>query len=141
MFKRIVLGTDGSEDAMRAAEAAAELAAKFNSQVTIVSVYSPVIVTDYGMSGYMMQDENIESVQTAVTERTSKPFKERGVEYDVCHEVGNPAQEILRVAGDQKANLVVLGSRGLGGIKAFLLGSVSDRVAHHAHCPVLIVRD
>lgn len=140
MFTHIVLGTDGSEDALLAAAAAAELAATFNSRVTIVSVYSPVPVPAYDITGYSLLDEEIRTVQKSVTGRTAVPFKERGIAYETCHEVGNAAAEILRVAEREKADLIVLGSRGLGGVKAFLLGSVSDRVAHHAHCPVLIVR-
>ena len=51
-----------------------------------------------------------------------------------------PGEEILRAAADEKADLIVLGSRGLSQVKAFLLGSVSDKVSHHAKCPILIVR-
>ena len=55
-------------------------------------------------------------------------------------ETGHPADVILCVGEEESCDLIVLGSRGLGEVKRFLLGSVSDAVAHHAYCPVLIVR-
>lgn len=60
--------------------------------------------------------------------------------YTPSKEMGHPAATIIRVAEDEKCDLILLGSRGLGEVKRFLLGSVSDAVVHHAHCPVLIVR-
>lgn len=139
MFSHILLATDGSGDALRAADAAAELAVKFNSRVTIVCVYSPVPIPAYDMAGYRLVDED-RAFQHQITEKAGGVFRDLGRPYATCHEIGNAAQRILSVASDQKVDLIVMGSRGLGDIKSFLLGSVSDRVAHHAHCPVLIVR-
>ena len=62
-----------------------------------------------------------------------------GVPYAFRLETGHPAEVIVRLAETDGFDLVVLGSRGLGGVKEFLLGSVSNRVSHHARCPVLIV--
>jgi nucleotide-binding universal stress UspA family protein len=54
--------------------------------------------------------------------------------------VGNPAVELVRIADEHSAGLIVVGSQGLSGIERFLLGSVSERVLRHAHCSVLIVK-
>lgn len=64
----------------------------------------------------------------------------RNVPYQSRQEIGQPATEIIRVAEEVQCDLIVLSSRGLSDVKAFLIESVSDRVAHHAHCPVLIVK-
>ncbi len=63
-----------------------------------------------------------------------------GVPYQSRQKVGQPASEIVRVAEEEGCDLIVLGSRGLSGVQAFLLGTASDCVAHHARCPVLVVK-
>lgn len=66
--------------------------------------------------------------------------KAQGLPVEARLRQGVPAEELLRAATDEKADLMVLGSRGLSQVRAFLLGSVSDKVSHHAKCPTLIVR-
>jgi nucleotide-binding universal stress UspA family protein len=143
MFNRILLASDGSDNALRAAMAAGDLAKKYGAEVTMVNVFTPptdlvaiagapIVTVDVG--------ELMESTQNAVARRTGKILDETGVKYEIRYEIGHPAESIIRVAEEEKAELIVLGSRGLSAIKSFFLGSVSDRVIHHAHCPVLIVK-
>ncbi len=146
MFTKILLASDGSDYALRAAEAAAELAKALGSSVTVLHVISmpvmqmavpgsPAVDIDPGtVSAYM------EEVEDSVARRTGKPLEAAGVTYQVLTEVGHPAEAIVRIAEDDGYDLIVMGSRGMTAIKSFLLGSVSDRVSHHAHCPVLIVK-
>ncbi len=140
MFKKILVPTDGSDHALAAADSAAEIAQRFGSETLLLSVYSPpaLLAPDYG--GYSLDRDAIEEIQTGITQRTSQPFITKGLRFDTIHETGNTAQIILDVAEAQQCDAIVLGSRGLGDLQRFLLGSISDRVAHHAHCAVLIVK-
>ncbi len=67
-------------------------------------------------------------------------MKVQGIPVETRLKQGVPAEELLRAAVDEKVDLIVLGSRGLSQVRAFFLGSVSDKVSHHARCPVLIVK-
>lgn len=146
MFKRILLASDGSDYALKAAQAAAELAKGLGATVTVLHVFTmpsfqhsipgvPGAETDPGALNVY-----IEQVQDAVAKRTGKVLEEAGVPYTNLFEVGHPAEVIVRIAEDDGYDLIVLGSRGLSEIRSFLLGSVSDKVSHHSHCPVLIVK-
>ena len=146
MFDKILLATDGSDGALHAAGQAAEIARKFNSKVTVTYVVQPPmpVTTIADMPGVSIDPTYVsrymEETGNAVSRRTGKVLEEAGVNYDVRVEMGHPAESIINVATEGRYNLIVIGSRGLSGIKSFFLGSVSDRVAHLAHCPVLIVR-
>lgn len=143
MFKKILLGSDGSDNALRAAHVAGELAKKFGSELTVLYVYEfpPALmavepwVADPSMFAPPQPD-----VQNSVARRTGRILDEFGLKYEDEHEVGHAAQEIVRVAEAGKFDLIVIGSRGLGGFQRLMLGSVSDQVLHHAHCPVLVVK-
>jgi nucleotide-binding universal stress UspA family protein len=146
MFDKILLATDGSEGALHAAKKAAEIAKKFGSKITLTYVAVPPmpVTTMVDMPGFDIDATFVarymEETGNAVSRRTGKILDEAGVSYDIRSEVGHPAESIINVATEGKYDLIVIGSRGLGGIKSFFMGSVSDRVAHLAHCPVLIVR-
>jgi nucleotide-binding universal stress UspA family protein len=146
MFKKILLASDGSDGALKAAKAAAELANKFGASLTVLHVYSlPVSLTTYtGLGGSEICAEEIarctNDVQEAVEERTATPLNKANIPFEFRHEIGHPAETIIQVASSEHFDLVVLGSRGLSEIGSFLLGSVSDKVSHHAHCPVLLVK-
>jgi nucleotide-binding universal stress UspA family protein len=146
MFTKILLASDGSECAMKAAEAVAELAKKFNASVTVIHVFTlPTSVAPFvGAPGLDLDPALVnryaEDVQNAVARRTGRILEEAGVPYAIRQEVGHPAEVIIRVAEQDGYDLIVVGSRGLSEIRSFFLGSVSDKVSHHAHCPVLIVK-
>jgi nucleotide-binding universal stress UspA family protein len=140
MFSRILVATDGSDDAIRAAEFAAELAERFGASVTILTVYSPIVYAAGGPTAYEVDPLVITEIQDAVIDRTAVPFQLRNVAFDRRTEVGNPAATIVGVAESEGDDLIVMGSHGVGGVRRFLLGSVSDRVGHYAHCAVMIIK-
>jgi nucleotide-binding universal stress UspA family protein len=146
MFQHILLASDGSDNALRAAHAAAEIAKKFDARVTLLTVFNPPVMAPPFLGGpEPMIDAEVltqqaEEIQEAVERRTGQALEQHGVVYEARREVGHPVDHIVGVAEKEHVDLIVMGSRGLGGLQSFLLGSVSDRVLHHAHCPVLIVR-
>ena len=142
MFTAILLATDGSDCALKAAAVAAALASKFAARLTVINVFEPYqSVGPYGEVAYGgMDDEYIAETQGRAISHTGRVLEKAGVPYQCRSKVGSPAAEIVRVAEEEGHDLIVLGSRGLSSIRGFLLGSVSDRVTHHAHCPVLIVK-
>jgi len=142
MFTNILLASDGSEYALKAAAVAATLANKFTARLTLINVFQPIPA--YGPFREVVNSDlhaqYIRERQEHALSPAGRVAEEMGVPYQSRREIGHPAAEIVRVAEDESCDLVVLGSRGLSDIKAFLLGSVSDHVAHHARCPVLIVK-
>jgi nucleotide-binding universal stress UspA family protein len=146
MIKSIVVGTDGSDTARKAVQEAADLAAQLGAGMDIVSAYAPV-------SNQRLREEARqapEDLQWMVTPREDvdaklKEAKElaqgAGVETVNVHaREGDPADAILDVAEEQGSDLIVVGNKGMSGAKRFLLGSVPNKVSHHAPCSVLIVR-
>lgn len=142
MFTHILIASDGSDCALKAAEAAATLAAKFGARLTVINVFQPLpTVGPYGQSaGAGLDERYITELQEHAISRAGRAAESLGVPYRCRREVGQPATEIVRAAQEAGCDLIVVGSRGLSGAAAFLLGSVSDRVTHHAQCPVLIVK-
>jgi nucleotide-binding universal stress UspA family protein len=137
MFKTILLCSDGSDHARQAAQTAAEMTARYAANLILLNVCDPSPATAPFME---MTESYIEETQRTVLKCTSRVLKETGVTFRTRRELGHPVAKIISTAESEKADLIVLGSRGLSPWKALLLGSVSEGVVHHAHCPVLIVR-
>jgi nucleotide-binding universal stress UspA family protein len=145
MFSSIVVGTDGSETAGKAVLQATELARQVGAKVNLVSAYEPV-------SGQRLREERREvpkDMEWMVNPRedveaTLKDAAEKlegaGVEVDTFAREGDAADAILDVAEETHADLIVVGNKGMTGTKRFLLGSVPNKVSHHAPCSVLIIR-
>lgn len=145
MFKRIVVGTDGSETAAEAVRQAIGLAKLTGATLSLVSAYSPV-------SGRRVQAEQSEApadVQYEIGPREDVNFildaaaaeaKKEGIEVQTHPVEGDPADAILNVAEETKADLIVVGNKGMTGARRFVLGSVPNNVSHHAPCSVIIVR-
>jgi nucleotide-binding universal stress UspA family protein len=144
----ILVGTDGSSAAGAAVAQAVTLAAAFGRRLLIVSAYAPgpaapglgsAAAHDPGAEpAWEMhaRDEALDLLRAA--ERTAR---ERGVaEVETLARVGDGADAILDVAEEQRCGLIVVGHTGLTGATRFLLGSVPNKVSHHAPCSVLIVR-
>lgn len=143
MYNTIVFASDGSENALRAAKVAGEIAEKFGSRLVMVHDFEIPMVPALGdgvMTWVPLEAEPpSHEVQEAVVQHTRSALKS-SLKVEDRREIGSPASKIIEIAEQEKADLIVLGSRGLGGVGRFLLGSVSDRVLHHAHCSVLIVK-
>jgi nucleotide-binding universal stress UspA family protein len=141
---RILLATDGSEAAELAALRAVDLADATDSELHVVHVgVVPIFLKSYpGTLGYDRKlYEQIEEVSRELLRKQSWRVKAAGGTVAGSHlRMGEVAMEIVALAEALHADLIVMGSRGLGGVRRALMGSVSDSVVRHAHCPVLVVR-
>jgi nucleotide-binding universal stress UspA family protein len=141
---RILLATDGSEEADLAALTAAELADATHSELHVVHVgVVPSFLKSYpGTLGYYGKlYEQIEEESRRRLRKESWRVKAAGGTVAGTHlRMGEVALEIVALAEELGADLIVMGCRGLGGVRRALMGSVSDSVVRHAHCPVLVVR-
>jgi nucleotide-binding universal stress UspA family protein len=145
LFGSIVVGTDGSDTARQAVRQATELARSVGARIELVSAYEPV-------SDARLREESIhvpEDLQwmvnprgdvQAMLERAAAEIRAGGVEVEVFARQGDPADAILDVAEERGSDLIVVGNKGMTGAKRFLLGSVPNKVSHHAPCSVLIIR-
>jgi nucleotide-binding universal stress UspA family protein len=141
---RILLATDGSEEAELAAMRAVDLADATHSELHVVHVgVVPTFLKSYpGTLGYDGKlYEQIEEDSRELLRKQSWRVKAAGGTVAEAHlRMGAVALEIVALAEEIQADLIVMGSRGLGGLRRALMGSVSDSVVRHAHCPVLVVR-
>jgi nucleotide-binding universal stress UspA family protein len=145
MFKSIVVGTDGSGTATQAVRQAVDLASAVGAKLELVSAYEPV-------PSQRLREERRdapEDLQWAIgpredvdvtLEAAATVAREAGVEVNVYPRQGDPADAILDVAEEREADLIIVGNKGMTGAKRFLLGSVPNKVSHHAPCSVLIIR-
>jgi nucleotide-binding universal stress UspA family protein len=149
---KILLATDGSEDAKLAALTAADLAEKTDSELHIIYVggegfYETPLVDLATLEPTWIAREypdllsNIERTERELLDDEVKQVESAGGIVTQAHlSIGEAAPEIIIVAEEIEAGLIVMGSTGQGGIRRALLGSVSESVVKHAHCPVLLVR-
>ena len=145
MFARIVVGTDGSDTAAEAVRQAIELAKLSQAKLELVSAYEPIpqqrlkeeaaeVPGDVAYGVGPREDVN------ATLDNAAGPARNEGVEANTHPREGDPADAILDVAEETGADLIVVGNKGMTGAKRFLLGSVPNKVSHHAPCSVMIVR-
>jgi nucleotide-binding universal stress UspA family protein len=145
LFKRIVVGTDGSETAKEAVKQAASLAQLTGAALEVVSAYEPVsqrrIESEREGAPADIQHEfgPREDVNFALDGAVAIA-RSMDVEVKPHPRDGDPADAILSVADEVGADLIVVGNKGMTGARRFLLGSVPNKVSHHAGCGVLIVR-
>ena len=146
MFASIVAGTDGSDTARTAVRYAIDLARELGARLEIVSAYEPV-------SGSRLRAEQVDAPEdvewainpredvVALLEEVRSEAEAAGVKHvETYARQGEAADAIIDVAEEQRADLIIVGNKGMTGAKRFLLGSVPNRISHHAPCSVLIVR-
>lgn len=139
MYKHILLASDGSENAVRAAKEAVKFAS-CNPESVIEVVY--VIDFDKAKSD-VLHSNSIEGLEIERRKKNSKVLQflnNAKVRYKTTILRGNPGPEIVKYANDQKVDIVVIGSRGLNGLQEMMLGSVSHKVMKRVNCPALIVK-
>ena len=135
LFDSIVVGTDGSDTAREAVRRAVDLARALGARLQVVSAYEPVA----GAADAQWTVAPREGVD-AILGDVAAVARAAGVEAEVHARRGSPADAILDVAEETGADLIVVGNKGMTGAERFLLGSVPNKVSHHAPCSVLIVR-
>ncbi len=145
-YKNIIVPTDGSVNSKRALEHAVLLATSMQASITLVYVANIVsVISNFDQipnaSGYVTEQValDMEEEGKGVLEEFSKEIPQ-DVEVKSVFEVGSPGPAVLSVAKKYEADLIVMGSRGLGPLKGLFMGSVSSYVVTHAPCPVLIVK-
>jgi nucleotide-binding universal stress UspA family protein len=141
----ILLATDGSDEAKLATEAATELSRETGSEVHLVYV----LPTPAQLIGHHLYSDEIRESLIGGAQRDAETFLKEQAEQigsdggkvaETHFRSGDPDKEILRAAEALGVGLIVIGSRGLGALTRALMGSVSDSVVRHAHCPVFVVR-
>jgi nucleotide-binding universal stress UspA family protein len=141
-MKTILLATDGSPSAQKAADVAIGLAHELHAALRIVSVWH-LPVYDYGYVPLPFSSELTDAQHAGAAraaEHAVATAKTRGVEATSELRRGYAADEICAAAVETGAGMVVIGAHGWGAAKRFFFGSVSTTVLHHASCPVLVVR-
>jgi nucleotide-binding universal stress UspA family protein len=151
----VLLATDGSEGASSATEVAVEISVKTGSELHVIHVYGgapiyPLYPNATEPEGVELEDPVLEEELESMSEQRAREVLDAAVE-EVQSAGGTVAQahlreggvphEIVALAEDTGVGLIVVGGRGHGGIRRALMGSVSDAVVRHAHCPVLVVRN
>ena len=156
LFKKILVAVDGSESSQRAAQAALELAEKLKTELIVVhaivpptSYYHSTIASPVGMTLPAPSQHEIDAyyayarkVALSVVGETESKAKKHGiaVKTEIPEAVSSVVETIINHATKENIDLIIVGTRGLGGFKKMLLGSVSSGIVSHAHCPVLVVR-
>lgn len=145
MFKSIVVGTDGSDTANQAVRQAVELAGAVGGKLDLVSAYEPVPAQRLNEERRQAPEDlqwaiNPREDVDVTLEAAAEVARQAGVAVEVFPRQGDPADAILDVAEERDADLIVVGNKGMTGAKRFLLGSVPNKVSHHAPCSVMIIR-
>lgn len=156
LFKKILVALDGSESSQRAAQAALELAEKLKAELTVLhaiipptSYYHATLSTPVGMSLPAPSQHEIDAyysyakrvAQDIVGEIESKAKRRSiAVKTEIPEAVSSVVETIVNHASRENVDMIVVGTRGLGGFKKMLIGSVSSGIISHAHCPVLVIR-
>ncbi len=144
MFSRILVAVDGSPFAERALKFAVDLAKKYTAKLIIVHVvlrrFYAITPSEAGVLATTVFVKEMEAEGKEIIGKAETYAKTEGANYECRLLQGVPAEEIVRTSKSEKVDLIVMGSRGLTEVRAFLLGSVSDKVCHHAKCPTLIVK-
>lgn len=150
MYKTIVVGTDFSDTAGQAVDEAAEIAKAFGATLHIVTAFKPAMTSTvaassleamaYGGAEFLQEAESkiADEVDSTLREMAKRLSKD-GLDVKTHGCAGDPADALLDTAESVKADLIVIGNRGMGGVKRFVLGSVPNKITHHATCSVLVV--
>ncbi|MEK5140461.1 universal stress protein [Paenibacillus sp. FSL M7-0134] len=142
MFDKIIVAIDKAEITNKLLDATVEIARNKQTQVTLVNVSQEYVSN--GMTylpGHFLEEilNEMEKASLEQLQQAKSKLESAGINPEILHLKGDPAHEILNYARDSKQQLIIIGSRGLSGIKEMMLGSVSHKVSQLSSCPVLIV--
>lgn len=137
-FSKILVCCDGSKYSENAIRKACDLAEKYNSDLTLIHVIDRTRTSDVFAGNEYTQI--LRKYAKSTLEKAKKIAKEEGFEPKIVTKEGNVANEIIKFSKEAKTDLIIVGSKGLGAVLKFFLGSVSSKIANHAMCSVLIVK-
>ena len=143
MYRRILIPTDGSARSDAAIDMGVKLAKNLGAEVTVLHIVPKIpqyAQLDYSGASYRAFTEELEKFGEQMLLLVEEKYFDSGLKLETKLCKGNPSHEICLEAKEGRYDLIVMGSRGLGEVKGFLMGSVSSKVVKHADCPVLIVK-
>jgi nucleotide-binding universal stress UspA family protein len=148
LYKKILVALDGSEQANKALDHALDIAEKYRAAETqlvhVVQRVTSFVYTGVGAEPVWLGTiyDNFEKSGKLVLEEGKKKAEEKKTNVKISTKLlhGNPADEIVKLAKDEKFDLIVVGSRGLSGVRELILGSVSGKIVNNATVPVLVVK-
>lgn len=137
-FSKILVCCDGSKYSVKAVKLSCDLAKKYNSEIVLIHVIDRTKKSDI-LAG-TEYTKILRKYAQETMEKAQKIAKMQGITPSIITKEGNVADEIIQHSKTSKADLIVVGSKGLGAVLRFLLGSVSSKIADHSLCSVLIVK-
>jgi nucleotide-binding universal stress UspA family protein len=153
LFQKILVPLDGSEHSLKALDEAAQIAQKFSGNITLLHTYSlqpllmpgPSAATSPNipiLTGVDMSKmaEAAQQHGNKILEDGEKRVTATNVQVKKMLVEGHAVEEIVRIANQGNFELIVIGARGISHMREMLLGSVTDGVIHHVHCPVLVIK-
>jgi nucleotide-binding universal stress UspA family protein len=138
VFSNILVAVDGSDSAKKAFEKSVFLAQKCNSKIDLVHVIACELGGDSATTLEQLDDIKSKAMQMLVEYKVAAEKNKVPIEITVNQ--GDPARIIIELARTRSYDLIIMGTRGIGTFRELLLGSVSQKVMHHANCPVMVVR-
>lgn len=146
-MKRIIAAVDRSEASLRAVDLAADLAGRYDAELVLLTVARDIGAPDPGMEAFAEMEHirepvpalELEMLRDRLAPVRDEALKKGAKTVSVDAVAGDAAEQILEVARDGRADLIVVGSRGHGRLAGLLLGSVAQKIVALAHCPVLVV--
>jgi len=138
LFSKILVAIDGSTSAKRAFEWSIYLAGKCDSRLEVLHV----VPCEFGGDSVNTFDlvEELKDKGKKILEQCKKVAVKKNISTKIFSDLGDPAKIIIELAKSNDYDLIVMGSRGRSAFKELLLGSVTQKVIHHAKCPVMVVR-
>jgi len=142
MFKKILVPVDGSESCANISAYIKSFGEKYGARIVLLNVYGLPTLTEYNnYPSYPLEcSYSIEKQSHQILENAKEALGEVPFEVITISEAGNPAATILEVAEKNECDLIMMCTHGMGAMKRFLLGSITNKVVHHAHIPVLVIR-
>lgn len=138
VFSQILVCCDGSKYSEKAIRTACNMAKTYDSELTLIHVIDKTTKSDI-LAG-SEYTEILRKYAKEVMENAQKIASQEGLKPKIITKEGNVANEIVKYSKESKADLIVIGSKGLGAVVKFLLGSISSKIANHSLCSVLIVK-
>lgn len=142
MYKKILVPIDGSDSCSNIMDYIKTFGEAYGSKIVLLNVYGLPMMTEYNnYPAYPLENAySIEKQSEEILKRSKALLGDVSFEIETISEAGNPAATIIDVAEKNECDLIIMCTHGMGTMKRFLLGSVTNKVVHHAHIPVLIVR-